>query len=147
MKKIRFELSNPHYGDPVKNLNTMPFADLVSGETGETVAQLYLFRYNLLQVSHPNSDSSSSAGSTWSSIYFDGYKEQLKNADYDTALCIMKLLIILALENQSGRECRIFDKKRNGFEFPKMVFSRILQDYEPINRFARMCLEAYRAHH
>lgn len=137
---VGFTAKYPHMGK-IKELADMPFIDLVD-EQGEKIAQLYLFRFCLLQVSHDSSDSTNNAGSTWSSVYFESnVRTCLLHADYQSALCIMRLLIEKALYEQSHR-------KLPGFpgENKVCVFRKLFQDQIELDLFAQMCLNAYRAH-
>lgn len=139
---INYTATNPHFGID-KALTDMPFIDLVTND-GKVLAQLYLFRFKMLQVSHAESDLSNNAGSTWSSVYFTkGEAAILKYGEYKAALCTMILLVEKALYEQSHRKCLEHDGED---EFYKMVYTSILQDRETLCTFAKMCVDAYRAH-
>ena len=141
MEKIIYTATNPHFGID-KALTDMPFIDLVTD--GKVLAQLYLFRFKMLQVSHAESDLSNNAGSTWSSVYFTkGEAAILKYGEYKAALCTMILLVEKALYEQSHRKYLEHDGEG---KFCKMVYSSILQDRETLGTFAKMCVDAYRAH-
>lgn len=145
MSTILFTAKNPHYGK-IKNLSDMPFIDLATND-GKVLAQLYLFRFNSLQVSHADSDSSNSAGATWSSVYFnEKVAFQLKHGDYEAALCIMELLVRDAIQNQSHRKYYNHSSKTEENKYQEMVFSALLQESDVIEEFAKMCVDAYRAH-
>ena len=148
---INYTATNPHFGID-KALTDMPFINLVANG-GKVLAQLYLFRFKMLQVSHATSDMPNNAGSTWSSVYFTEEESAiLKYGDYDAALCIMKLLIEKALYEQSHRNYLASDHylafNHDGVEdeFCEMVYTPILQDRETLSTFAKMCVDAYRAH-
>lgn len=143
---INYTATNPHFGID-KALTDMPFINLVA-KNGKVLAQLYLFRFKMLQVSHATSDMSNNAGSTWSSVYFTEEESAiLKYGDYNAALCIMKLLIEKALYEQSHhRDYLAVDHDGAEGEFCEMVYASILQDRETLRTFARMCVDAYRAH-
>lgn len=142
---INYTATNPHFGID-KALTDMPFINLVANG-GKVIAQLYLFRFKMLQVSHATSDMSNNAGSTWSSVYFTEEESAiLKYGDYDAALCIMKLLIEKALYEQSHRNYLAVDHDGAEDEFCEMVYTSILQDRETLSTFAKMCVDAYRAH-
>lgn len=142
---INYTATNPHFGID-KALTDMPFIDLVD-KGGKVLAQLYLFRFNMLQVSHAESDLSNKAGSTWSSVYFTkGEAAILKYGEYKAALCTMILLVEKALYEQSHRDYLAFDHDGVEYEFCEMVYTSILQDRETLGIFAKMCVDAYRAH-
>ena len=137
---INYTATNPHFGID-KALTEMPFINLVD-KGGKVLAQLYLFRFKMLQVSHAASDMSNNAGATWSSVYFTEEEASiLKYGDYDAALCVMKLLIEKALYEQSHHRVHLAED-----ESYEMVYASILQDRETLSTFARMCVDAYRAH-
>lgn len=145
-KIVRYNASNPHYGK-IEALKEMPFIDLVDSE-GNILCQLYLFRFRELQVSHNRSDSTNQAGATWSSIWFDDRtREALKNGDYNSALCVMRLLIEKALHNQSHRDYYNPDAKDEDNRYLEMVYRAMSQDQEVLDKFAMMCVDSYRAHH
>ena len=145
MNTILFTAKNPHYGK-IDALRDMPFIDLVDGE-GKVLAQMALFRFRELQVSHNRSDSTNRAGATWSSIWInERAREVLKNSDYNAAICVMQLLIEKALHNQSHRDYYNPDAKDEDNRYLEMVYRAILQDQEILDKFARMCVDAYRAH-
>ena len=143
---INYTATNPHFGID-KALTDMPFINLVAND-GKVLAQLYLFRFKMLQVSHAASDMSNNAGATWSSVYFTEEESSiLKYGDYDAALCVMKLLIEKALYEQSHHRVYLaFDHDGAEDKSCEMVYASILQDRETLSSFAKMCVDAYRAH-